>query len=128
MGETPLNEEETRKAIELLVDAVAHEIRPGVLELRLAASTLRDLLEDPSARSYALATRAFNAIDSETRRRIRVHAEQAAVVYSTKAGRKVTVMEALAPREVKPQASSFLQALNFGQGRQGGAAPQKPKR
>ena len=128
MGETPLDEDEARKALELLVDAVAREVKPGVLELRLAVSTLRDLLDDPTPQAFALATRAFNAIDTETRRRIRSHAERAAVVYCTNTGRQVTVMEALAPPHDRPQASGFLQALNTGRCKPAPVAPPKPKR
>ena len=117
-----IDNEQTRKAIELLVDAVAKEIKPGVLELKLAASTLRDLLEDPTPQSYRLAIRAFNAIDTDTRRRIQKHAQSAATIYCTKTGRKVSVFEQLAPRQPTRQATGLLGALNFG----GGAGRNKP--
>ena len=113
-GEFSMNDEQTRRAIELLVDAVAKEIRPGVLELKLAASTLRDLLEDPTPQSYSIAIRAFNAIDGNTRMRIQKNAQSAAMVYCTKSGRKVSVHETPAARQTPRPATGLLGALNFG--------------
>ena len=110
-----IDNEQTRRAIELLVDAVAKEIKPGVLELKLAASTLRDLLDDPTPQSYSLALRAFNAIDGDTRKRIQQNAQSAATVYCTKTGRKISVLEPLTkPRQAGRQATGLLGALNFG--------------
>ncbi len=110
-----IDNEQTRRAIEMLVDAVAKEIKPGVLELKLAASTLRDLLDDPSPQSYSLALRAFNAIDGDTRKRIQQNAQSAATVYCTKTGRKISILEAPAkPRQAGRQATGLLGALNFG--------------
>lgn len=120
-----LDSEATRAALELLVEAVAREIKPGVFETKLAASTLRDLLEEPSPRSYSLAVRAFNAIDRDTRRRIQDNAQSAAMVYRTRGGETVSVVEPRpSPRQRTGahQASGFLQALNFG----GGRAPEPP--
>ncbi|MEI8393870.1 MAG: hypothetical protein WCF85_03975 [Rhodospirillaceae bacterium] len=71
--------EDTRRAMELLTEAVVREMRPGVLELRLAARMLRDALDDPTPGALALATRAFNAIDADTRRRIHDSALLAAI-------------------------------------------------
>ena len=109
-----IDNEQTRKAIELLVDAVAKEIKPGVLELKLAASTLRDLLDDPSPQSYSLAIRAFNAIDGDTRKRIQQNAQSAATIYCTKTGRKISILEPPAKRQGAKQATGLLGALNFG--------------
>ncbi len=123
VDEFPIDNEQSRRAIELLVDAVAKEIRPGVLELKLAASTLRDLLEDPSPQSYSRAIRAFNAIDGETRRRIQQNAQSAAMVYCTKSGRTITIPQAQVKRAVERQATGLLGALNFGGGLAGKKTP-----
>ena len=110
-----IDNKQTRRAIELLVDAVAKEIKPGVLELKLAASTLRDLLDDPTPQSYSLAIRAFNAIDGDTRMRIQKNAQSAATVYCTKTGRKISILEPQAKQRQSPrQATGLLGALNFG--------------
>ncbi|MEI6559402.1 MAG: hypothetical protein WCO00_13435 [Rhodospirillaceae bacterium] len=109
-----MDDEQTRRAIELLVDAVAKEIKPGVFELKLAASTLRDLLDDPTPQSFSLAIRAFNAIDGEVRKRIQQNAQSAAMVYCTKTGRKISILEPVGGRQGKRQATGLLGALNFG--------------
>lgn len=88
--DTEVNQE-TLKAMEFLVDAVARELRPGVIDLKLAARTLRDALDDPTPGALSLATRAFDAIDPGTRRRIQDSALSAAMVYNTKSRGPVTV-------------------------------------
>ena len=122
VDEFPIDNEHSRKAVELLVDAVAKEIKPGVLELKLAASTLRDLLEDPTPQSYIRAIRAFNAIDGDTRRRIRENAQSAAMIYRTNDGRTVTIPQAQVKRAIESQAG-LLGALNFGGGLLGKKTP-----
>ncbi len=119
--------EQTRRAIELLVDAVAKEVKPGVLELKLAARTLRDLLDDPTPQSYSLAIRAFNAIDGDTRKRIQKNAQSAATVYCTKTGRKISILEDPTKRQGTRQATGLLGALNFGgAGQKRKSDPTKP--
>ncbi|MEI8395653.1 MAG: hypothetical protein WCF85_13005 [Rhodospirillaceae bacterium] len=122
--------EETRKAIELLIEAVAKEIKPGVLEVKLAASTLRDLLEDPNPRAFDLALRAFNAIDPDIRKRIGMNAQAQAMMYRTKTGKSVSLFALPPAKPEKPQATGFLQALNLGAHRAPATksnSPRKPK-
>ena len=103
----PQVNEQTLKAMEFLVEAVAREIRPGVIDLKLAARTLRDALEDPSPGALSLATRAFDAIDPDTRKRIRESALSAAMVYNTRSRGPVAVSRGM----------SLLGALGFGRRR-----------
>lgn len=77
--------EQTLLAMELLLDAVAREMRPELLDLKVAARTLRDALDHPGPGSLAVATRAFNAIAADTRRRIRESAVSAAVAHTARA-------------------------------------------
>ena len=91
----------SREAMELLVDAVAKEIRPGVLELKLAARTLREALDNPTPGALALATKAFNAIDHDTRARIQRSVLTAATQYHTRSGGTVSIPETLRPTPKK---------------------------
>ncbi len=114
------------RALEVLIDAVAKEVRPGGFELKLAASTLRDLLQDRTPESYALAVRAFNAIDRETRSRIQASAEGAATVYCTKTG-KMTARDPVTPSApAKSRMSGLFNVLGFGSGGGKGPAARKP--
>ncbi len=108
-----IDNDQTRRAVELLLDAVAKEVKPGLLELKLAASTLRDLLEDPTPQSCRLAIRAFNAIDRDTRLRIQMNAASAAT-NRTQTCRKKDIPEPISSNQAGRQATSLLSALNFG--------------
>ena len=120
-----IDDDGMKRAVRLLVDAVTREFRPGGHYLKLAASTLRDLLDTPTPQSFSLAAKAFNAIDSETRRRIRANAEDAATIFCTRTG-KMVVPKPLAPATPLPDAyrelaTGLLKALNVGFGRSGAA-------
>jgi len=106
-------DDKTRQAMELLVEAVAREIRPGVLELKLAARTLRDALDDPTPGALGLATRAFNAIDSDTRRRIHASAMTAAMIRTSDGSRTVQVCNPQPPRDSVSAGKSLLSVFGF---------------
>ena len=114
-GATQMDDGGLRRSIEVLIEAVAKEVKPGGFELKLAASTLRDLLQDPNPRSYSEAARAFAALDAETRRRIQANAESTATIYCTDSGRRVVVPHPK-PQGEKVQRGGLLQALKVGFG------------
>jgi len=112
-----------RRAIRLLVDAVTREFKPGGHDLKLAAHTLRELLDAPTPQSFSVAAQAFNAIDSETRRRIRANAEDAATVFCSRTAKMVVPKPGAAPTPLpdasRQLATGLLKALNVGFGRPG---------
>ena len=122
-----IDNKEMRRAIRLLVDAVTREFRPDGHELKLAVSSLRTLLDTPSPQSFTQAAQAFDAIDGETKRRIRANAEDAATVFCTRTGKMVVPPAApaapppaLAADPSRKLATGLLHALNTGFGRSGG--------
>jgi hypothetical protein len=125
-----IDNKEMRRAIRLLVDAVTREFRPDGHALKQAASSLRHLLDTPSPQSFSQAAAAFNAIDGETRRRIRANAEDAATVFCTRTGQMVVPKPAPSPSPPQPPpalaadpsrklATGLLHALNTGFNRPG---------
>jgi hypothetical protein len=137
MENSPLDDEEEKAAVRCLLDAIVEEIKPGVLELRLAANTLREFLADPNDANFSLATRAFDAINAETRRRISWSATSNAQSYIQKnRGQAGPAEPELSPlrlaRMSNAQATGLLQALNRGSPRTPSAPvptrPQAPTR
>ena len=122
------NDEISQKIVTVLLEAVAKEAKPGVFEIRLALSTLREFLDEMTPERYSAAVRSFNAIDPEIRKRIqklalRIAKEKYEGDFYEDVGRgdvknvadnlyNSKVSEAKSS-EAKGQATGLLGALNF---------------
>lgn len=125
MTSLQLDDSKTLQAIGILADVLDELSGPERLECLMAANALRQVLETRSENALAFANEAFESLDSDVRNQIHTEATDSAfkLVEQTRAARttgggkdKAAPLPqrpaAAPPRERKPGASPFLDAVN----------------
>lgn len=125
MTSLQLDDTKTLQAIGILADVLDELSGPERLECLMAANALRQVLETRSENALAFANEAFESLDSDVRNQIHTEATDNAfkLVEQVRAARnaggdkgKATPLPsrpaAVPPRDRKPGASPFLDAVN----------------
>lgn len=119
-----LEDNRTLQAIGILADVLDGVSGPGGLDTVLVSKALRQVIATKSQPAFEFASRAFNTLDPDVRRRVAEDADHAARDAVELRGRVAGFLNT-APRKAQPgnaQATSLLNALNLRNRR-----PRKPE-
>lgn len=121
-----LDDKRTLQAIGILADVLDGVDGPGGLDTVLVSKALRQVITTRSLPAYEFASRAFNTLDANVRRKVAENADNAAQdVVELRA--RVGGFLSTAPKAAEPgapagQPTSFLNALNLRARRRPGPA------
>ncbi len=111
-----LDDNRTLQAIGILADVLDGVDGPGGLDTVLVSKALRQVIATKSQPAFEFATRAFNTLDPEVRRKVAEDADHAAH-DAVELRARVCGFLSTAPKRVGPaqpgQPTSFLNALNL---------------
>jgi hypothetical protein len=116
MDKLSLDDSSTIQAIGILADVLEEVSAPGALETVLVSKALRQVVATRSAPALEFASRAFNTLDPELRRRVAADADKSAAVAVDLRSRVGGFLSTLPKRpettRERTQATNFLTALN----------------
>lgn len=116
MDKLSLDDSNTIQAIGILADVLEEVSVPGALETVLVSKALRQVIATRSAPALEFASRAFNTLDPELRRKVAVDADKSATtavdLRSRVGGFLSTLPKKPETSRDRQQATSFLTALN----------------
>lgn len=111
-----LDDSRTIQAIGILADVLDGVDGPGGLDTVLVSKALRQVIATRSQPAFEFASRAFNTLDPEVRRKVAVDADAAAhdaVELRARVGGFLSTAAKKPPQAAAGQATSFLNALNL---------------
>jgi len=111
-----LDDNRTLQAIGILADVLDGVDGPGGLDTVLVSKALRQVIATKSQPAFEFATRAFNTLDPEVRRKVAEDADHAAhdaVELRARVGGFLSTAPKRVPQGAAGQPTSFLNALNL---------------